>query len=135
MDAGAIYSDGQRWFRNQGSQQMICTCLGNGVSCQEYGEYKNKGGRQVLLESHYFPHMFVLSPPSFVQRSGTRHMAVTLMVSPVHSHSSSRERPTIHAPLMDAQTDSSGAQQPQTMRKSASTLSVLKRTVRLKATF
>lgn len=57
------------------------------------------------------------------------------MVSPAHSHSSSRERPTIPAPQMDALTDSSGAQQPQTMRKIASTLSVLKRTVRLKATF
>lgn len=62
-------------------------------------------------------------------------MVVTLMVSPAHSHSSSRERPTIPAPQMDAQTDSSGAQQPQTMRKIANTLSVLKRMVRLKATF
>ncbi|TNM90927.1 hypothetical protein fugu_003216 [Takifugu bimaculatus] len=73
-DAGVTYSDGQSWFRNQGSQQMICTCLGSGVSCNEYGE-----------------------------------------------------RPTIPAPQMDAQTDSSGAQQPQTLRKIASTLSVLKR--------
>lgn len=57
------------------------------------------------------------------------------MVSPVHSHLSSWERPTIPAPQMDAQTDSSGARQRQTLRKIVSTLSVLKRMVRLKVTF
>uniref|UniRef100_A0A3Q3QZ62 Fibronectin n=1 Tax=Monopterus albus TaxID=43700 RepID=A0A3Q3QZ62_MONAL len=35
-DAGLTYFTGQRWIRNQGTQQRICTCLGNGVSCEQW---------------------------------------------------------------------------------------------------
>lgn len=37
-DAGPSYFVGQRWMKSQGATQMICTCLGSGVSCEQWGE-------------------------------------------------------------------------------------------------
>ncbi|XP_068428200.1 fibronectin-like isoform X2 [Clinocottus analis] len=35
-DAGLSYFIGQRWMKNQGTKQLICTCLSNGVSCEQW---------------------------------------------------------------------------------------------------
>ncbi|XP_047398942.1 fibronectin isoform X2 [Sciurus carolinensis] len=43
-DSGMIYSVGMQWLKTQGDKQMICTCLGHGVSCRETAVTQTYGG-------------------------------------------------------------------------------------------
>lgn len=86
---------------------------------------------QIALTLLYLPSALPLL--SFIlQRPETRRTVETPTVSLACSRSSSWERPTTPAPQTDAQMGSSGALQAQTMRRTSSTLSVLRGTVRLR---
>ncbi|XP_056391182.1 fibronectin isoform X3 [Hyla sarda] len=43
-DSGVLYTVGMKWLKTQGSQQQMCTCLGNGVSCEESVAVGTYGG-------------------------------------------------------------------------------------------
>lgn len=38
--SGTTYYSGMRWVQTQGSQQMLCTCVSGGISCEEWGTAK-----------------------------------------------------------------------------------------------
>ncbi|KAM6461891.1 fibronectin isoform 6-T6 [Liasis olivaceus] len=43
-DSGMVYTLGMQWLKAQGNQHMLCTCLGNGISCQETAVTQTYGG-------------------------------------------------------------------------------------------
>ncbi|XP_065110229.1 fibronectin 1b isoform X1 [Paramisgurnus dabryanus] len=44
-DSGVWYFNGMSWIRTQGSMEMLCTCVGGGISCEEHdGQSQVYGG-------------------------------------------------------------------------------------------
>ena len=135
IDSGPSYFIGQRWIRNQGTEQMICTCFSNGVRCEHWGKRcclvitnsRHQSSKLLNAESfecYKFTWGFV-----FMQMDQLQSTVATPVVSPACFRLSTRGRRTTPASLMDAATDSSGAPPPPTSRRTRSILSVQRRMV------